>query len=140
MGIIHQDLKLENILISNAEKGNPRYLDTRIIDFGLSTVLLEGFYSKSKVGTVAFMPPEVLLTREHNQKMDVWALGIILCTMLTGHIPFVSLRSIEQTVQNICCLEMSFHSRCCISVLAKDLILQMLLKEPTQRITVDQVL
>ncbi len=91
-------MKLENILISNAEKGHPRYLDTRIIDFGLSTVLLEGFYSKSKVGTVAFMPPEVLLLREHNQKMDVWALGIILCTMLTGHIPFVSLRSIEQTV------------------------------------------
>jgi serine/threonine protein kinase len=105
-------------------------------------VLAQGFFSKSKLGTIAFMPPEVLNRKEHDHKMDVWALGIILCTMLTGHIPFVSPRSVEQTVENICFQELDFRSKCWdgVPMLARHLMTQMLAKDAKQRLNIDQVL
>lgn len=69
--------------------------EVALIDFGLSTVLLTGYYSKAKLGTIAFMAPEVASCKEHSHAADVWSLGIVLCVMLTGHIPFVSSRGVE---------------------------------------------
>ena len=39
-------------------------------------------------GTLAYMPPEVLLAEPANERSDIWALGVMLFEMSTGELPF----------------------------------------------------
>jgi serine/threonine protein kinase len=57
------------------------------------------------------MAPEVASMKEHSQAADVWSLGIVLCVMLTGHIPFVSSRGVEQTIKNICTQNLNYQGK-----------------------------
>jgi len=81
-GVVHRDLKPENILI---HKGKPR-----LIDFGLAksidlpSITIEG----AVLGTLHYIPPEVLKGGEYSQKGDVYALGVILYELLSGRRPF----------------------------------------------------
>jgi calcium-dependent protein kinase len=74
--------------------------------------------------------------------MDLWALGVILCALLTGHVPFVSLLAQELTIRNICYLDVNFSAQCWedVPLPAIDLITGMLQKDPYKRITIEQVL
>jgi len=81
LGIIHRDLKAENILIT--EKG-----DVRIIDFGLSKIMSSSENSNEGVGTVNYVAPEVLVRQNYTNKVDVWSLGIVLYFMLSKRLPF----------------------------------------------------
>ena len=84
--IAHWDLKLENILLK--EKGNPCSL--KIIDFGISGLLNKSGEDQLKAGTLFYSPPEVLSQNkiEDLQKVDVWALGVIIYILLTKEFPF----------------------------------------------------
>jgi serine/threonine protein kinase len=85
-GILHRDLKPGKILLDATE-------NARVTDFGLAK-LLDGesgqTVSESVIGTPAYMSPEQAggRTREIGPLTDVWALGAILYTCLTGHPPF----------------------------------------------------
>lgn len=50
--------------------------------------MLEEGYRKSICGTYEYMSPEVVLLRKHNNKADIWCLGILLYEMLHGAPPF----------------------------------------------------
>lgn len=89
MGILHRDIKCENILIDSRE-------NVRIIDFGLSYLnpsreplrLCDG-YTDDFLGTVPYMAPEILRNQDipvHERRLygpavDWWALGCILFEM-----------------------------------------------------------
>jgi serine/threonine protein kinase len=77
-GIIHRDIKLENIIFSNPERK-----DIKIIDFGVSGLVKT---EKSKSGTLRYMPPEVVGGTNTNSlpSIDVWGLGCILYELVTG--------------------------------------------------------
>jgi serine/threonine protein kinase len=82
-GIVHLDLKLDNILIdlSNVVK---------IVDFGFSRSLVEPDQLLELIcGTPYYMGPE-LLSKKHylGQPADVWALGVILYVLLQKELPF----------------------------------------------------
>lgn len=81
-GILHRDLKPDNILISCEGK-------LKLTDFGLS---LYGAFdrgnSEGLVGTPGYMAPEIILSQPHNQCVDYWSLGVILFELLTGIPPF----------------------------------------------------
>ena len=77
--VLHRDIKPENILMSN---GVPK-----ISDFGWSAKLDEGEI-RSICGTPEYMAPEIVYNGSYDQKVDVWALGILLYEMLHGHAPF----------------------------------------------------
>jgi serine/threonine protein kinase len=82
--ICHRDLKLENILL----KGKTLQV-VKVGDFGLSDFYRPGSTAKTEVGTLAFLAPEVFRgTANSGPPLDVWALGVVLFTMLNGRLPF----------------------------------------------------
>jgi serine/threonine protein kinase len=83
-GIVHRDLKLENIVIT-------KKLHVKIIDFGLCDLIEnESSICDGWVGSPDYVAPEILLRREYTgQKADVWSLGTLLYILLFSEIPFV---------------------------------------------------
>ena len=100
-GVVHRDMKLENILFANESEDSP----IKIIDFGLSVLLGKKDVNKettnevndlkkygykrmtTKVGTVYYMSPEIL-KGSYDEKCDIWACGVILYILLSGYPPF----------------------------------------------------
>lgn len=98
LGIVHRDLKMENIMFASKESDS-----IRLIDFGLSKKFLTmeeimrndkilAQHDKTRVmqtacGTAFYMAPE-MLTMSYSEKADVWALGVITYMLITGRPPF----------------------------------------------------
>lgn len=80
--IIHRDLKPENIVIC--------YGMSKICDFGWSAI--KASLRQTFCGTPLYVSPELLRGCSYDQKIDLWALGIIGYEMINGKIPF-SIRS-----------------------------------------------
>jgi len=81
-GIVHRDLKLENILY-DTKGGN----HMKLIDFGFSKFNDSSHRLHTSCGTLAYMAPEVL-TRSYTSQCDLWSLGVITFILLSGHMPF----------------------------------------------------
>lgn len=88
-GVVHRDLKPANIMLDRAEG-----LETpKVTDFGVAKLLGEGTSNKTRdgsiIGTPSFMPPEQLKgVVDIDHRVDVYALGVILYQLASGHLPF----------------------------------------------------
>ena len=85
VGIIHRDLKLENILLDENNK-------IKVSDFGLCTLMTVDNESKSRTqmtGTLKYMAPELLQERsDYNEKVDIYSFGVVVYLILTkGEFP-----------------------------------------------------
>lgn len=105
-GIVHRDLKLDNIVLLQDEEG----LDLiKVVDFGLAKVFgpEAGAANPSLtvaggvVGTPTFMAPEQIMGGAPDQRTDIYALGIILYTLLEGRAPFRGKSILEVLEQHI---------------------------------------
>ena len=76
--IIHRDIKPENILFCDDH--------LKIADFGWSN--LKDRVRTTFCGTPEYLAPEMLMEKGHNEKLDVWTLGVLLYEMLVGYSPF----------------------------------------------------
>ena len=89
-GVVHGDLKPANVLL--AKDGR-----TRTVDFGLARVVRDGSISLGMAGaeggpagvqgTPAYMAPELWQGQAATPASDVWALGVMLIELATGHVP-----------------------------------------------------
>jgi serine/threonine-protein kinase len=81
-GVVHRDLKPSNILLT--EDGH-----AKIADFGIASLNVSELTGSGEVlGTPAFMSPEQLSGGPVDGRSDLFSLGVILYTLLTGHRPF----------------------------------------------------
>ncbi len=84
-GIVHRDLKPENIFTLHA-RGSSRSFDVKLLDFGIAKLTVEArTMATSAVGTPLWMAPEQTDPRSKIMpSADVWSLGLVAFTALTG--------------------------------------------------------
>jgi serine/threonine protein kinase len=88
LGLVHRDIKPSNIMLTE-RRGEQNYV--KILDFGLAK-LVKGARDVTKeqnlVGSVAFLAPEQIMGNDTDERVDVYALGVLFYYMLTGDKPF----------------------------------------------------
>ncbi len=89
-GVIHRDLKPANIFLAKVEDGR---MCVKVLDFGIAKLLsgsseLTG--AGTFIGTPHYMAPEQALAGEIDRRADIYALGVVLYRLLSGHLPFTA--------------------------------------------------
>jgi serine/threonine protein kinase/beta-lactam-binding protein with PASTA domain len=82
-GLVHRDVKPENVLIS--ERGQ-----IKVADFGLAKAVSSQTNTATQgllIGTVSYLPPELVMTGRADARSDVYSAGVVLFELLTGRKP-----------------------------------------------------
>jgi len=134
-GVIHRDLKLENVLVARKHEGPPLLLDVKIADFGLSKVVGAEFSeARSTVGSPRYMAPEVKASEgSHDHRADLWSLGILLCVLLQGRFPNDAPAQVSQATLN------AAVARLPVSAEAQAVVSGLLRRDPEKRLTIDDL-
>ena len=135
-GIMHNDIKLDNVLVRTDR--NRVIKEIKVADFGLSRTiqdnLIAGVHSG---GTMSCAAPEMLtFGKMFNERIDTWAIGIILYNLFFDKQPFQS-RDQRVMVKRIKNKEQDFELRKFqnLSMETAGLLDQLLQKKPTVRLT-----
>jgi tetratricopeptide (TPR) repeat protein len=86
-GLIHFDIKPENIIVSNSYIGSERINIPKIIDFGFAASSGEMLSGNIK-GSLHFMAPELIAGKAYDQRIDLYSLGVTAFQILTRSLPF----------------------------------------------------
>ncbi len=93
-GIIHRDIKPQNIMISREGK-------IKVTDFGIARITTAQTTSTDTMGSVHYISPEQARGGYCDERSDIYSLGITLYEMLTGVVPFNGETSIAVALQHI---------------------------------------
>ncbi|KAL8737826.1 MAG: hypothetical protein Q9181_001317 [Wetmoreana brouardii] len=122
--VVHRDIKDENIILDGESK-------VKLIDFGSAAYIKNGPFDVF-VGTIDYAAPEVLQGKSYRGKeQDVWALGILLYTLVYKENPFYSIDEI---------MDRELRIPWIMSEPSIDLIKAMLNRDVDQRLTISQVM
>jgi serine/threonine-protein kinase len=106
-GLVHRDVKPENVLVAEAPTGGSADLVDSVVkvaDFGLARAVeasAEDPTNGQLMATVAYVAPELVTTGHADPRTDVYAAGIVLFEMLTGRVPFDGDRPVEVAWQHV---------------------------------------
>ena len=138
MNVIHRDLKPENILIERKEQNG--FLKIKIIDFGTAKIFDNNKVECKVIGSSYYIAPEVL-SKNYNEKCDLWSCGVILYILLSSSPPFAGkgdAEIIENIKKGYYDIESNIWEK--ISPEAKNLIRNLLEKNPAIRITAEEAM
>eukprot|EP00188_Purpureofilum_apyrenoidigerum_P001688 Plantae.Rhodophyta-Purpureofilum_apyrenoidigerum.ctg19537.p1 GENE.Plantae.Rhodophyta-Purpureofilum_apyrenoidigerum.ctg19537~~Plantae.Rhodophyta-Purpureofilum_apyrenoidigerum.ctg19537.p1 ORF type:complete len:572 (-),score=139.05 Plantae.Rhodophyta-Purpureofilum_apyrenoidigerum.ctg19537:49-1764(-) len=101
LGIVHRDIKLENVMLADmSEKLKPK-----LIDFGFGAQVRENDSEgkqlmKTMLGSWNYISPEQIARRPYGQGVDLWAVGVIIYWMVEKKFPFESETNVD-IIKNI---------------------------------------
>jgi len=90
-GVMHKDLKPENVMMASPRKAPLEDLHVVVVDFGLAQWLSSEGRGTEIAGTPPFMSPEVW-AGNFSKSCDIWSAGVMLFFMLSGTYPFMAKR------------------------------------------------
>jgi serine/threonine protein kinase len=100
--VIHRDLKPENIMVEQ-RRDQPDFV--KVLDFGIAKILdsdMPGLTRHDVVcGTPQYMAPEQATGSQLDARCDLYAVGVILYQMATGHLPFDGQNSMEVLTKHV---------------------------------------
>ncbi|KAG8088886.1 hypothetical protein GUJ93_ZPchr0011g27464 [Zizania palustris] len=136
LGVMHRDLKPENFLFASTAEDAP----VKATDFGLSMFHKPGDKFSDVVGSPYYVAPEVL-QKCYGPEADVWSAGVILYILLCGVPPFWA-ETEAGIFRQILRGKLDFESEPwpSISDSAKDLVRNMLCRDPRNRLSAHEVL
>ncbi|KAH9254187.1 hypothetical protein BASA81_007776 [Batrachochytrium salamandrivorans] len=133
--VLHRDLKLGNLMLS-------KEMEIKIGDFGLAASLQSDEERRQTMcGTPNYIAPEVLdgsRTAGHSYEVDIWGFGVVLYTLLAGTPPFET-TNVKQTYKKIKESQVEFPVDNVLPSSFKDLILNVLQKDPDLRLSLRQI-
>lgn len=97
-GIIHRDIKPQNILITKDEKGGGK---VKVTDFGIARATTSNTTTTNSLGSVHYFSPEQARGGFVDNKSDIYSLGIVMFEMVTGVMPFDGETPVELAMKHI---------------------------------------
>lgn len=130
-GVLHRDIKLDNILLNGAG-------ELKIGDFGVSRQVKKGELMLEQCGTPAYIAPEILRDKGYEGfAADIWSAGVALYAMLYGTVPFKAndMKDLHKLI-----IKAKYHLKEDISQEARDLLTRTLQRNPKKRISIAEIL
>ena len=128
--IIHRDIKPENVLLGSG-------MQAKLTDFGWSNYM-QGEYKRTTVcGTPIYLAPEMINNTGHDEKVDIWCIGVLLFELMTGVQPWKG-HDVNTVKMNIINLRINWPKN--MDRKAGDLISKILRYNPSERISLESML
>ena len=128
--IVHRDIKPENVLLAENMRA-------KLTDFGWSNYMQGDIKRTTVCGTPIYLAPEMINNTGHDEKVDIWCIGVLLFELMTGQQPWQG--SDVQTVKyNISRLKINWPKQ--MDMTAADLISKILRYNPEERISLRNML
>ena len=128
--IIHRDIKPENILIDDND-------NAILSDFGIATFIKEGEKRETYCGTDEYLAPEIIRGEGYNEKVDIWAFGILIYECLSGKTPFSKIDFIKKNDKNENFVKIKFD--CYFDIYSQNLIGKILRINPNERLSIQEI-
>ena len=128
--IVHRDIKPENVVLDNN-------MVAKLTDFGWSNYIQGDIKRTTVCGTPVYLAPEIINNTGHDEKVDIWCIGVLMFELLVGYAPFQG-EDVKTVKYNISRLKIRWPKG--MDRDAADLISKILKYNPEERISLEQIL